>query len=150
MSDTNKKKVRTASTGMEFSNANTGLDLSYMEACPVILSQWTNLKIVLVGCGGTGSWLVPHLARFTKILRNEQGKDAKLILFDHDVVEEKNCQRQNFTFAEIGLPKASTLALRYGTMWGLDITAHTTRYTARLLSNLRSSYGERNRSRDCF
>lgn len=40
---------------------------------------------------------------------------------DPDVVEERNCTRQNFCAAEIGRNKAEALAERYSAAWGVEI-----------------------------
>jgi PRTRC genetic system ThiF family protein len=83
------------------------------------------VRLILVGCGGTGSWLAPHIARLVFLLR-EQGKDASALFVDPDVVEEpRNIPRQNFCHAEARarLPKAVTLARRFGSAWGLEIPA---------------------------
>lgn len=80
------------------------------------------IQIVLVGCGGTGSWLAPHIGRFLAVLR-EQGKHASGLFVDPDVVNPVNIPRQNFCQeeADLHLPKALTLARRYGGAWGVDI-----------------------------
>jgi PRTRC genetic system ThiF family protein len=82
------------------------------------------LRILLVGCGGTGSWLAPHIARLVLLLK-ERGKDASALFIDPDVVEPKNIPRQNFCQAEAWgrVPKAVTLARRLSAAWGLEIPA---------------------------
>lgn len=100
----------------------TSLNLDYLQARPVVTRSWRTLEIVLVGCGGTGSWLAPSLARLTRVMR-DAGKVVRLTLIDPDRVESANVPRQNFCAAEVGLPKATALALRYGTAWGIEIPA---------------------------
>ncbi|WJW70413.1 ThiF family adenylyltransferase (plasmid) [Candidatus Chlorohelix allophototropha] len=75
---------------------------------------------MLVGCGGTGSYLAVHLARLTALLRSK-GKAVTLAFIDPDFVAEKNIERQHFCRAEISRSKAVTLARRYGAAWGLEI-----------------------------
>lgn len=98
------------------------LNRDYLHAKPILLRGRQTLRLVLVGCGGTGSWLAPSLARLTRVLR-DAGQHVSLTLIDPDTVEAGNVPRQNFCAAEIGGAKAAALALRYGRAWGLDIAA---------------------------
>lgn len=96
------------------------LDLSFMNAATLLLPATETWNFVLVGCGGTGSWLAPSVARIARVIQ-EQGKTANLWFVDPDEVEEKNIPRQNFCQAELGQDKAATLAGRLSAAWGLDI-----------------------------
>ncbi len=98
------------------------LDLSYSQAKPILTRQWNTLHMALIGCGGTGSWLAPSVARLAAVLR-EAGKTVHVTFVDGDRVEPKNIPRQQFCEAELGSNKAQALALRYGTAWGIDIGA---------------------------
>lgn len=100
------------------------LDLSYLEALPLVTYDYRQINVVMVGLGGTGSWLAPHAARVVRRLV-DRGHTARLFFIDPDIVESANVDRQNFCQAEVGLNKARVLALRYGLAWGLDITAIT-------------------------
>lgn len=73
-------------------------------------------RIVVVGCGGTGSWLIPKLAKTINDMKRKQMLSNKfsLILVDGDTVEDKNLIRQNFIEPDIGSNKAEVMALRYG------------------------------------
>jgi len=97
------------------------LKSDYAEARPVLLRGGSGLHLVLVGCGGTGSWLAPNLARLTAVLQ-QAGRPVRLTFIDPDHITAGNVPRQNFCAAEIGGAKATALALRYGRAWGLDIT----------------------------
>jgi PRTRC genetic system ThiF family protein len=99
------------------------LDLSGVSACNVLMPFTKKTNIALVGCGGTGSWLAPHLARIYKILEEVYHHQVNMFFWDPDIVEKKNIFRQNFCEAEIGLNKAATLAARYSQAWGLNIVA---------------------------
>ncbi|HEY9693711.1 MAG TPA: ThiF family adenylyltransferase [Oculatellaceae cyanobacterium] len=103
------------------------LDTSYSQSTPLLLKSWQKLKIILVGCGGTGSAVASSIARIAYVLQ-EMGKEVAIIFVDFDVVELHNIPRQNFCRAEIGLPKAQTLALRYSAAWGVDISAISDRF----------------------
>lgn len=78
-------------------------------------------NITLVGCGGTGSFLAPHLARLAYHAAQRYGTVIQLRFIDPDQVEPKNIGRQNFCPAEIGANKARALATRYNLAFGLDI-----------------------------
>lgn len=81
-------------------------------------------KILVVGCGGTGGHLIPHLARFISVLR-EGGTDINLVIADGDGVEKKNLKRQNFIEPDLGKNKAQILARRYSNAFGFEIEAIT-------------------------
>lgn len=80
--------------------------------------------VFVVGCGGTGGYVVSHLARFISVLNagKEDGKIA-LILADGDIVEEKNLKRQHFISCDVGKNKAEVLAERYSVAFGMEIAA---------------------------
>ena len=110
--------------------APVALDLSFLEARPVVTRTWRSLSITLVGCGGTGSWLAPAIARIARVLLDagEPDRRVSVTFVDPDTVEQKNLARQNFCAAELGANKARALALRYGAAWGLDIKAVPRQY----------------------
>lgn len=86
-----------------------------IEASPLVLrdlrgravhrADW-DATIVIVGCGGTGSRLVPDVCRLLL------GRKARLFLVDHDRVEPHNLGRQSFAPGEVGEFKAVALAAR--------------------------------------
>jgi molybdopterin/thiamine biosynthesis adenylyltransferase len=82
----------------------------------------TQLNIFVVGCGGTGSYLVPNLARLLSVKQSENLHTC-LYLIDRDEVEEKNLLRQNFIQSDIGKNKAVALATRYSRAFGIPIAA---------------------------
>lgn len=98
------------------------LDLSYAKAATIVLGQYDSLRLVLVGCGGTGSFLAPSIARIARVLK-DQGREPDVVFIDPDHVEEVNIPRQNFCEAELGLNKAIALATRYSGAWGLEVRA---------------------------
>lgn len=103
------------------------LDLSITRAATLLLPEATGWRFVLVGCGGTGSWLAPSIARIGCELR-DQGKKVEITFVDPDTVEEGNIPRQNFCRADLGENKARALAYRYGAGWGIEILARPTRF----------------------
>lgn len=76
-------------------------------------------KIVIFGCGGTGSRLVPLVAQFLKTC--SWVISPEIILIDPDIVEEKNLFRQNFIKPDIGKYKAEVLANRYSRAFNITI-----------------------------
>lgn len=80
----------------------------------------TNFKEVhIVGCGGTGSRLVPLVAQFMASMPDKETRT--LYLYDFDVVESKNLARQNFVSIDVGRKKADVLAARYQAAYGINI-----------------------------
>lgn len=74
-------------------------------------------RIILAGCGGTGSILAEHLCRMIAGFKLE----CSLVLYDGDKIEEANITRQNFEVYEIGQNKAQALALRLSGKFGIEV-----------------------------
>jgi PRTRC genetic system ThiF family protein len=111
-------------------------DLSHLNASPLKITspeQHHALKFYLVGCGGNGSWLAPHLVRLARFLRETRQMKVHLTFIDPDVVEMKNVFRQNFGEAEVGSHKAELLALRYAASWGQSIQVHATQFAKEMV-----------------
>ena len=62
--------------------------------------------ITVVGCGGTGGFVAEGLCRLF------QGREATIVLVDHDRVEPHNLLRQNFYTEDVGRFKSQALADR--------------------------------------
>lgn len=82
----------------------------------MIFSKTRPVKIVMIGAGGTGGHIAPHLYRLLYALN----RPVRFIICDGDIVEEKNLVRQNFTEADLGLNKARVVAERYSSVFGLE------------------------------
>ena len=111
-------------------------DLSHLNASPLKITspeQHHAVKFYLVGCGGNGSWLAPHLVRLARFLRETRQMKVHLTFIDPDVVEMKNVFRQNFGEAEVGGHKAELLALRYAASWGQSIQVHATQFAKEIV-----------------
>ena len=67
-------------------------------------------KAVMLGAGGTGGHIAPHLYRLLYAL----DRPVRFIICDGDVVEEKNLVRQNFIPADLGENKARVLDIWCG------------------------------------
>lgn len=79
-------------------------------------SQNRPVKIVMLGAGGTGGHIAPHLYRLLYSL----DRPVRFIIADADTVERKNLVRQNFVEADLGENKAKVLAERYSSVFGLE------------------------------
>lgn len=94
-----------------------------------ILDRSVNKVVIVIGCGGTGGYLIPDLARYVALLsrlrRGNMGfakpDDISLVLVDGDEVEDKNLVRQNFVRGDLGKFKAEVMAKRYAGAFGKDI-----------------------------
>lgn len=75
------------------------------------------VKIVMLGAGGTGGHIAPHLYRLLHAL----DRPVEVIIADGDIVEEKNLVRQNFVSCDLGKNKAQVLAERYASAFGMEI-----------------------------
>ncbi len=74
------------------------------------------VKIIMLGAGGTGGHIAPHLYRLLHTL----DRPVKIIIADGDVIEQKNLVRQNFIASDLGRNKAQTLAERYSSAFGME------------------------------
>lgn len=74
------------------------------------------VKVVMLGAGGTGGYVAPHVFRLLHML----DRPARFVVCDGDIVEPKNLDRQNFAPADLGENKARVLAERYSTVLGME------------------------------
>jgi PRTRC genetic system ThiF family protein len=84
-------------------------------AFTVSLKGTENPKLVVVGCGGTGSLVAEGLCRL--LIKS----DLTLMLVDFDRVEPHNLLRQNFFAGEVGKFKSQALAERLSRQYGRKI-----------------------------
>ena len=82
--------------------------MKYSTAIPV--------KVIMLGAGGTGSYVAMHLYRLMHCL----DRHVHIIIADGDSVEEKNLVRQHFTVSDLGLNKAQVLAERYAAAFRME------------------------------
>jgi PRTRC genetic system ThiF family protein len=103
----------------------------------VLLGEVNCFRVLLVGCGGTGSALAQALAGLAYHAR-QKGVQVELTLVDPDTIEERNVGRQQFAAASAiagGVYKVADLALRLNAAYGLDITTWPVRYEYGLASH---------------
>ena len=74
----------------------------YLDNAFLLDNPW----ITVVGCGGTGGFVAEGLCRLF------QGRQATIVLVDHDRVEPHNLLRQNFYAEDVGKFKSQALADR--------------------------------------
>ncbi|MDE3841010.1 thiamine biosynthesis protein ThiF (plasmid) [Bacillus methanolicus] len=80
--------------------------------------------IVQIGVGGTGGYLVQHIAQLLGTSRTK----AAYVIADPDVIEIKNLGNQLFLPQEVGLKKADVLASRYSAAYDIDIGSYSDSY----------------------
>ena len=83
-------------------------------------------RILVVGCGGTGSFVAEGLCRL--LIDN----DITLMLVDHDRVEPHNLGRQQFFPGDVGKFKSQVLAERLSRQYGRPIVYSVYPYMADL------------------
>ncbi|HZR33793.1 MAG TPA: PRTRC system ThiF family protein [Nevskia sp.] len=89
------------------------------------------IRVLVVGCGGSGSEMVDALARVHCCSTRAGHEGLRITLQDGDTVSEANVGRARFLPADVGANKAALLARRYGLLFGLPITAVEHACTAR-------------------
>ena len=80
------------------------------------LSTDIPVKIIIIGAGGTGGYVIPHLYR----IAYASGRQCRVVIADGDIVERKNLIRQNFAACDIGENKAEVMAARYSEVFGIE------------------------------
>lgn len=73
-------------------------------------------KVIVIGAGGIGSWLIPRLARLLET--NQLPTVSGITVADNDIVEDKNLLYQNFSEGDILMEKALSLEARYPIIQG--------------------------------
>jgi PRTRC genetic system ThiF family protein len=87
-----------------------------------IPKQWISkeVKVALVGCGGTGSEVLDELYRMDTLLVNLGGNGLRVMAFDPDTVSVANIGRQRFWPCDVGFNKAEVLINRINTYGGTN------------------------------
>lgn len=84
--------------------------------------QWLGreIKIALVGCGGSGSEMLDELYRIHSLLVALEGPGIHVTAFDPDEVSRANIGRQRFWPCDVGFPKAEVLISRVNSFGGVN------------------------------
>lgn len=69
----------------------------------------SEVTVHLVGCGGTGSFVMSELSQLHELLVRLGHPGLNVIAFDGSVVREANLGRQRFHSVDLGLPKSQAL-----------------------------------------
>lgn len=79
------------------------------------------ITVNVIGIGGTGSLILPRLARMDYGLKLLGHPGLMVFSYDPDIVEEFNVGRQNFTDMDLGMNKAICITekcnLAFGLLW---------------------------------
>lgn len=78
------------------------------------------ITISLIGCGGTGSLILPRLARLDFTLRELGAPGLHVTAYDGDTVQSHNRGRQNFVESDIGKYKSLCLMEKINFSYGLS------------------------------
>lgn len=92
------------------------------------------VTVHLVGCGGTGSQLLPHLARIDHALLALNHPGLHVTVFDPDTISDANIGRQLFAPADVGFNKAVVMVSRVNRFFDLQWDAETDYYEPRVFS----------------
>ncbi len=81
------------------------------------------VNIVVIGAGGTGGYVIQYLCRLLYAFSASGDVRVSLVVMDGDTVEDANLLRQHFLNRDVGRPKASVLAERFGAIYELPVMA---------------------------
>lgn len=81
------------------------------------------IRVLVIGCGGSGSEMIDALVRFHHSARGIGHAGLELTVQDGDSVSATNVGRARFLPSDVGLNKAELLARRYGQLFGMPIRA---------------------------
>lgn len=96
----------------------------------VFLEDREPISVCLIGAGGTGSQVLPQLARIDTALRALGKQGLRVSVYDGDQVSEANLARQLFSPPDIGANKAIVQVSRLNRFYGFSYQAYPTHFTA--------------------
>lgn len=73
-------------------------------------SEKLKYNIVIIGCGATGSQLIPFV---TQLCNNNKKRIRKIVFVDGDLFDKKNLQNQKCVESDVDVNKARVLSERY-------------------------------------
>jgi len=114
--------------------SETLFELKISEGC-IYASQYKT-TFVIIGCGGTGGYVVRDLARMIAVSNEKYNRQDEMLLIDQDEISESNISRQNFSPSDIGQNKAAVLSARYSTAFSMSIPYIESYATYDLLSEV--------------
>jgi PRTRC genetic system ThiF family protein len=78
-----------------------------------------DITIAVIGCGGTGSYVVTQLAKLAIALYELKGIMIQVSAYDNDIVEKHNVGRQLYSESDIGQFKSNVIISRVNRFYGL-------------------------------
>ena len=91
-----------------------------IETPEYLINPGHRITIGVIGCGGTGSYVIANLVSLHLYLVHTGRPGLRVFVMDDDVVTEANVGRQLFTPADIGEYKVHAILERYNEEYGLD------------------------------
>lgn len=102
-----------------------------------ILNPRHKVKVLLIGCGGTGSFIAPELSGLSNCLKEMDKLGLDITIMDGDSIEEHNIGRQKFSYSDIGGSKSIVLGTRINRFYGNnDVDAYCRNFVAKDLEHL--------------
>jgi len=85
------------------------------------------ITVTVIGCGGTGSYVVTQLAKIAVALKALRDIQMRVIVCDDDKVEAHNVGRQLFSESDIGQYKSNVIVSRVNRFYGFNWKSGTER-----------------------
>lgn len=95
------------------------------------------IKIILVGCGGTGSRVLVELSALSQNLVEMEHLGFEIHVFDNDKVEQHNIGRQMFYQSDLDDYKSNVLATRINRSYGDNIKSYPKLCTKKDISEIK-------------
>ncbi len=73
------------------------IDLSFSQAAVVMPRDYNSLRFIVVGAGGTGSYVAPAIARLVFELKQSRNKPVEMLIVDPDMDESSNITRRKIS-----------------------------------------------------
>ena len=93
-----------------------------------VLNATHPTKVILVGCGGTGSEVLRHLAATHFSLRQIGFQGFDVVTYDPKEIAPHNVGRQPYSPSEVGQSKAEVMTTKINRFYGLNWKYETERY----------------------
>jgi PRTRC genetic system ThiF family protein len=101
-----------------------------------LMSPTHPITISVIGCGGTGAYVVTQLAKIAISLRELKDIDLHVVVYDYDKVEQHNVGRQLFSYADVGKYKSDVIVERVNRFYGLQWISKREKVNKSLESNI--------------
>lgn len=88
-----------------------------------LLNTPVPLTVILIGCGGNGSWMLDYLSRLNLMLNQVGHSGLHVTVYDEDIVESHNVGKQRFILPDVGRNKATVSVTKYNRAYGFNWAA---------------------------